>query len=207
MCEDTRTSRPLLTHYGITVPLKSFHMHNEHAQVPHVIERLRAGTRLALISDSGTPGISDPAFLLTRACVAAQLPFEVLPGPCALITALVESALPITHFSFFGFLPVKKGRLTMLRALAVCEQTICLYESPHRIERTLQDLREHLGDQRRCAVSRELTKKFSETVRGTLAEVAAHFAAQPPRGEFVIVVEGGNGEPLATELEIDNSER
>ena len=166
-------------------------MHNEHKSVPKIIEELGLGSCIALVSDAGSPGISDPGFLLVRACIAADIPVHALPGATALIPALTLSGLPSERFVFEGFLPQKKGRLTRLKALESESRTIVFYESPHRLVKTLAQLAEHLGEQRNASVSRELSKKFEETVRGTLASVLHHFTETPPKGEFVIVVEGG----------------
>jgi len=190
LAEDTRTSSVLLRHYGIQKPLKAFHKFNEHRLLSWVMEQVRAGLKVAYISDAGTPGISDPGFLLVREAIAQDLPLEVLPGPTALIPALVGSGLPSERFVFEGFLPVKKGRQTRLEKLAAEERTIVLYESPHRLGRTLKQLAEYLGEERRAAVARELTKKFEEFRRGSLGQLAAHYEAHPPKGEIVIVVEG-----------------
>lgn len=190
-CEDTRTSRVLLDRYDIRVPTTSYHEHNARKKAGVLIDRVQAGERVALITDAGTPGISDPGFLLARAALEADVPFEVLPGATAFVPALVLSGLPNHRFAFEGFLPAKKGRSTRLAALAGEERTWILYESPHRIIRTLNDLKEHVGEERLISVSRELTKKFEETVRGRCADVLEHFQAQPSiRGEFVIVVSG-----------------
>ena len=190
MAEDTRTTRRLLTHYDIGTPLRSFHAHNEHAATPRVIEQLQAGATYALVSDAGTPGISDPGFLLVRACVAAGIRVECLPGATALIPALVGSGLPCDSFYFEGFLPHKKGRQTRLKYLAELPHTFALYESPHRLVKCLGQLIDHCGADRPAAVVRELSKLHEEYRRGTLAEVLSHYEAQPPKGEIVIVVGG-----------------
>lgn len=190
LAEDTRTSSKLLQHFGIDTPVRSHHMHNEHKQVPVLVEQLQQGTSMALISDAGTPGISDPGFLLTRACIAADIEVNCLPGPTAFVPALVISGLPCDRFVFEGFLPPKKGRSTRLFKLAEEERTIVLYESPHRLIKTLTQLGEFCGENRTVSVSRELSKKFEETIRGTIAEVIAHFENQPPKGELVLVVQG-----------------
>lgn len=192
LCEDTRTSGILLKHYGIQKPLSSYHLHNEHKVLAQIIGRLKEGQRLALLSDAGTPGISDPGFLLVRECLREDIAVECLPGATAFVPALVQSGLPASAFVFEGFLPVKKGRQTALRALADEPRTIILYESPHRLAKTLRELAEHCGTERPASVSRELTKLFEETRRGTLAELAAHFEAHPPKGEIVLVL-GGKG--------------
>ena len=188
LSEDTRTSGNLLRHYGIGTKLVAHHAFNEHRTVDPVVERLKAGETAALISDAGTPGISDPGFLLVRACLGAGLEVETLPGPTALIPALVNSGLPCDSFYFAGFLPHKKGRQTRLRELAELDTTIVLYESPHRLVKTLQQLAEYLGPDRRASVSRELTKIHEENARGTLQELIAHFGQKEVKGEIVIVV-------------------
>lgn len=192
LCEDTRTSGILLKHYGIQKPLSSYHLHNEHKVLAQIIGRLKDGQQLALLSDAGTPGISDPGFLLVRECLREDIAVECLPGATAFVPALMLSGLPASAFVFEGFLPVKKGRQTALRALADEPRTIILYESPHRLAKTLRELAEHCGTERPASVSRELTKLFEETRRGTLAELAAHFEAHPPKGEIVMVL-GGKG--------------
>ena len=170
--------------------MRSFHMHNEHKSVPRIISELSAGGCIALVSDAGSPGVSDPGFLLVRACVAAEIHVQALPGATALIPALTLSGLPSERFVFEGFLPPKKGRQKRLSTLAEETRTIVLYESPHRILKTLGQLAEHLGEKREATASRELTKKFEETVRGSLKTLIDHFTKAPPKGEFVIVVEG-----------------
>lgn len=190
LAEDTRTTAKLLKHYGINTPMRSFHMHNEHKSVPKIISELTAGGCIALVSDAGSPSVSDPGFLLVRACVAAEIQVQALPGATALIPALTLSGLPSDRFVFEGFLPPKKGRQKRLIALAEETRTIVLYESPHRLAKTLGQLAEHLGEKRGATVSRELTKKFEETVRGSLKTLIDHFAEIPAKGEFVIVVEG-----------------
>jgi 16S rRNA (cytidine1402-2'-O)-methyltransferase len=192
LCEDTRTSGILLKHYGIQKPLSSYHLHNEHKVLAQIISRLKEGQQLALLSDAGTPGISDPGFLLVRECLREDIAVECLPGATAFVPALMLSGLPASAFVFEGFLPVKKGRQTALRALADEPRTVILYESPHRLVKTLRELAEHCGSERQASVSRELTKLFEETRRGTLAELAAHFEAHPPKGEIVMVL-GGKG--------------
>lgn len=190
LAEDTRTTAKLLKHYDIDTPMRSFHMHNEHKSVPRIVSELTAGGCIALVSDAGSPGVSDPGFLLVRACLAANIRVEALPGATALIPALTLSGLPSDRFVFEGFLPPKKGRQKRLLALAEETRTIVLYESPHRIVKTLGQLAEHLGEDRGATASRELTKKFEETVRGSLKTLIDHFTQTPPKGEFVIVVEG-----------------
>lgn len=190
LCEDTRTSGKLLQHYQISKPLFPFHQHNEHKVLDNVVQQLKSGKTLALITDAGTPGISDPAFLLVRACIADDIKVECLPGATAFVPALVNSGLPVNRFCFEGFLPLKKGRQTMLKKLAEEERTIVLYESPMRLVKTLKELAEYTGADRQCSVSRELTKMFEETKRGTLAEVAEYFSQKTVKGEIVIVMAG-----------------
>ena len=190
LAEDTRTTSVLLKHLGIDKPLRSHHKFNEHATVAAVAESIEAGRNVALISDAGTPGISDPGFLLVRTCVEAGIEVETLPGATACIPALVQSGFPCDRFCFEGFLPQKKGRMKRLAELAEESRTIVFYESPFRVVKCLEQLSEVFGAERRVAVSRELTKKFEQTVRGTLAEVIAHFKNNQPKGEFVIVLAG-----------------
>lgn len=190
VAEDTRVTGRLLQHLGIQRPLVPFHAHNEHRMVEQLVARMQAGERFALVSDAGTPAISDPGFLLVRAAVQAGLSVECLPGATAFVPALVNSALPCDRFVFEGFLPVKKGRRTRLEELRTEERTIVLYESPHRIARTLRDLAETFGADRLASASREISKLHEETVRGSLAELMAHFDRTEPRGEFVLVVAG-----------------
>ena len=190
LAEDTRTSVVLLNHYGIQKPVSSYHQHNEHKITAHLVSQLEAGKTMALITDAGTPGISDPAFLLVRACVTAGVKVECLPGATAFVPALVNSALPINSFCFEGFLPLKKGRQTFLKRLALEERTMVFYESPVRLLKTLTDFITYFGEDRLCSVSRELTKKFEENHRGTLQEVHTHFSAKTVKGEIVIVVSG-----------------
>ena len=190
LAEDTRTSGHLLKHYSIDRPMQSFHNFNEHRVVDTLIERMRKGETMALISDAGTPGISDPGFLIARAAMQAGLLIECLPGPTAFVPALLKSGLGADRFTFEGFLPQKKGRQTMLRNLAEEERTMIFYESPHRLLKTLQQFKEFFGPDRRISVSRELTKMFEETVNGTVAEVLEHFSEKEVRGEIVIVMEG-----------------
>jgi 16S rRNA (cytidine1402-2'-O)-methyltransferase len=190
VAEDTRVSGRLLHLLGIERPLISFHAHNEHRMVEQLTRRMMAGERFALVSDAGTPAISDPGFLLVRAAVEAGIPVECLPGPTAFVPALVVSGLPCDRFIFEGFLPVKKGRRTRLEELRSEPRTMVFYESPHRIARTLRDLSEVLGPERRASTSREISKLHEETNRGTLAELATHFEQHVPRGEFVLCVEG-----------------
>ena len=190
VAEDTRVSGRLLQHLGITKPLVSFHTANEHRVVEQLVQCMARGEVLALVSDAGTPGISDPGFLLVRAALRADIAVECLPGPTAFVPALVASGLPCERFVYEGFLPVKKGRRTRLEELRNESRTIVMYESPHRILRTLKELAEVLGDDRAASVSRELSKLYEEHVRGTLGELVAHFTAKEPRGEFVVVVAG-----------------
>lgn len=190
LAEDTRNSGKLLKHYKITTPMQSHHMHNEHQTVAAIVKRLQSGETIALISDAGTPAISDPGFLLTRACVEANIEVDCLPGATAFVPALVNSGLPNDRFVFEGFLPVKKGRQTRLKALAQESRTIILYESPHKLLKTLGQLQEFFGEDRSASVSREITKLHEETVRGTVKDVLAHYTASPPKGEIVLVVAG-----------------
>ena len=190
LAEDTRTSGKLLKHYEITTQMQSHHMHNEHKMVNRIVERLKGGETIALISDAGTPAISDPGFLLTRACIQNDIDVECLPGATAFVPALVNSGLPNDKFVFEGFLPVKKGRQTRLKLLSEEERTIIFYESPHKLLKTLTQFAEYFGKDRQVSVSRELTKLYEETVRGTVAEVLAHFEHKAPKGEFVVVLDG-----------------
>lgn len=190
LAEDTRTSSVLLRHLGIEKRLLSHHKFNEHATVAAVAAEIAAGRDAALISDAGTPGISDPGFLLVRTCVEAGIEVETLPGATALIPALVQSGFPCDRFCFEGFLPQKKGRMKHLQGLAEEERTMIFYESPYRVVKTLEQFAEIFGADRRLSVSRELTKKFEETLRGTVAELLEHFRTTEPKGEFVIVVSG-----------------
>ena len=190
LAEDTRTSGKLLKHLKVGTHMQSFHMHNEHKVLDKIIEKLKMGSQIALISDAGTPGISDPGFLLVRECVENQIEVDCLPGATAFVPALVNSGLPCDRFTFEGFLPQKKGRQTRLKALATESKTMIFYESPYRIVKSLQQFGEYMGLDRRVSVSREISKRFEETIRGTLAEVIAHFTEKEPKGEFVIVLEG-----------------
>ena len=190
LAEDTRTSGKLLKHYQINTPVKSYHIHNEHKTVEGLVQQMKTGQVIALISDAGTPGISDPGFLLTREAVQAGLTIECLPGPTAFVPALVKSGIPTDSFVFEGFLPHKKGRKTKLEKLALEERTIILYESPHRLVKALGQLIEHVGEDRRASVSRELTKIFEETVNGTLRELKEYFEKGSVKGEIVIILEG-----------------
>ena len=190
LAEDTRTSGKLLKHFDIATPMLSHHMHNEHKTVDALVERIKNGETLALISDAGTPAISDPGFLLTRTCVEADIEVDCLPGATAFVPALVNSGLPNDKFVFEGFLPVKKGRQTRLKLLAEETRTMIFYESPHKLLKTLGHFAEYFGVDRRLSVSREISKLHEETIRGTSEEVKAHYEAKPPKGEIVIVVAG-----------------
>lgn len=190
LCEDTRTSSVLLRHYNIQKPLTPYHQHNEHKVLGYLIEQIQAGKTYALITDAGTPGISDPGFLLVRECIKNNIPVECLPGATAFVPALVQSGIPSNRFVFEGFLPLKKGRQTMLKQLATEERTIILYESPHRLVKTLHELAVAFGPERPAAVCRELTKMFEETRKDTLAALAQHYEAHAPKGEIVLVIAG-----------------
>jgi len=192
LAEDTRTSSKLLNHYGIQKPVTPFHQHNEHQVLQHLISQLGNGKTMALVTDAGTPGISDPGFLLVRECIRAGIKVECLPGATAFVPALVNSGLPSDRFCFEGFLPLKKGRHTLLTKLSTEERTIILYESPVRLVKTLKDLIEYFGAGRQCSVSRELTKVFEENVRGSLQEVLHHFSEKSVKGEIVVILEGKN---------------
>ena len=191
LAEDTRTTSKLLNHYQVSTPLTPYHQHNEHKVLSHLVSQLQAGKTMAVVTDAGTPGISDPAFLLVRECVKEGIKVESLPGATAFVPALVNSGLPCNRFVFEGFLPLKKGRQTLLKKLAEEERTIILYESPMRLVKTLEELAQYLGTDRPCSVSRELTKMFEENKRGTLQEVADHFKSKTVKGEIVIVIQGG----------------
>jgi 16S rRNA (cytidine1402-2'-O)-methyltransferase len=190
LAEDTRTSGKLLKHYEIATQMQSHHMHNEHKTVQGIIQKLNSGLNIALISDAGTPAISDPGFLLTRTCVENEINVECLPGATAFVPALVNSGLPNDKFVFEGFLPVKKGRQTRLLILAEEPRTIILYESPHKLIKTLSNICEYFGEERQISVSRELSKLFEETKRGTVKNVLEHYTDNPPKGEIVVVVSG-----------------
>ncbi len=190
LAEDTRTSSVLLNHYQIHKPISPYHQHNEHKIVQHLAEQLQAGKTIALLTDAGTPGISDPAFLLVRECIKYDVKVECLPGATAFVPALVNSGLPMNNFCFEGFLPLKKGRQTFLKKMAAEERTMVFYESPMRLVKTLADFINTFGPERQCCVSRELTKKFEENKRGSLQEVHDHFNAKPVKGEIVIVMQG-----------------
>jgi 16S rRNA (cytidine1402-2'-O)-methyltransferase len=190
LAEDTRISGKLLKHFEIGTQMHSHHMHNEHKTVQGIIQKLKSGTTIALISDAGTPAISDPGFLLTRACVENNIPVDCLPGATAFVPALVNSGLPNDKFVFEGFLPVKKGRQTRLLLLAEEPRTIILYESPHKLIKTLSQICEYFGQERQVSVSRELTKLFEETQRGTAKSILEHYTNRPPKGEIVIIIAG-----------------
>ena len=190
LAEDTRTSGILLKHLQISKPLQSYHIFNEHQTVQRLIGQLKSGKTFALVSDAGTPGISDPGFLLVRECIKNDIPVECLPGPTAFVPALINSGLPADRFTFEGFLPHKKGRQTRLQQLAAEERTMIFYESPHRLLKTLQQFIEVFGADRQGSVSRELTKVYEETVRGSLPEIIAYFAEKTIKGEIVIVIQG-----------------
>jgi len=190
LAEDTRTSAILLRYYKIDKPITPYHQHNEHKVYHHLVEQLMAGKTMALLTDAGTPGISDPAFLLVRECIKNEVKVECLPGATAFVPALVNSGLPINSFCFEGFLPLKKGRQTFLKKMAEETRTMAFYESPMRLVKTLKDFIEYFGAQRPCSVSRELTKFFEENKRGTLQEVCDYFSAKDVKGEIVIVVAG-----------------
>ena len=192
LAEDTRTSRVLLQHYGIDTPLQSYHIFNEHQTVGSLVERLKGGTTIAVVTDAGTPGISDPGFLLVREAVKEGIDVECLPGATAFVPALIDSGLPCDRFVFLGFLPHKKGRQTALRALAEEERTMVIYESPYRLVKLLDELQTVVGEGRQVSVSREISKLHAETVRGTLAEVLAHFSQKEVKGEIVVVLAGNN---------------
>ena len=190
LCEDTRTSQKLLQHYQINKPLTPYHQHNEHRVADHLVAQLQAGKKMALITDAGTPGISDPGFLLVRACIQQGVTVNCLPGATAFVPALINSGFSAQRFCFEGFLPLKKGRQTLLKLLATETRTIIFYESPVRLVKTLTDLSTYMGETRRASVSREITKMFEETRRGTLQELIAYFTQKPPKGEIVLVLEG-----------------
>ena len=190
LAEDTRTSGKLLKHYEISTHMQSHHMHNEHKTIDRIVQRLQSGEVIALISDAGTPAISDPGFLLTRTCVENGIEVDCLPGATAFVPALVNSGLPNDKFVFEGFLPVKKGRQTRLQLLAEETRTMIFYESPHKLLKTLGNFAEYFGTDRQVSVSRELSKLHEETIRGTVDEVIKHFENKPPKGEIVIVLGG-----------------
>ena len=190
LAEDTRTTGKLLNHYQVQTPLSPYHQHNEHKILQYLVDQLLAGKKMAVVTDAGTPGISDPAFLLVRECVKNGITVESLPGATAFVPALINSGLPTNRFAFEGFIPLKKGRHTLLTELATEQRTMIFYESPVRLVKTLEDFGQYFGTDRKCAVSRELTKMFEEKVRGTLEEVASHFRKKTVKGEIVIVIEG-----------------
>ena len=190
LCEDTRTSSVLLKHYGISKPISPYHQHNEHKIVPHLVDQMLAGKSFALITDAGTPGISDPGFLLLRACWQNNIEVSCLPGATAFVPALVQSGLPCSQFVFEGFLPAKKGRQTAMRLLAAEQRTIVLYESPHRLAKTLRELIVFFGEEREAAVVREISKKFEQTHRGTLGTLSLFFEEHAPKGEIVLLLAG-----------------
>jgi 16S rRNA (cytidine1402-2'-O)-methyltransferase len=193
LAEDTRISKVLLNHYGINKPLSPYHQHNEHRIAAHLADQMREGKQVALLTDAGTPGISDPAYLLVRACIQQDIKVECLPGATAFVPALVNSGLPMNAFCFEGFLPLKKGRHTLLTQLATEKRTMIFYESPMRLVKTLLLFMEYFGAERNCSVSRELSKKFEENKRGTLEEVHDYFKEKGVKGEIVIVVAGLSG--------------
>jgi 16S rRNA (cytidine1402-2'-O)-methyltransferase len=190
LAEDTRNTSHLLTHYQIIKPLSPYHQHNEHKVVQHLVTQLAAGKKIAVVTDAGTPGISDPAFLLVRESLKAGVKVECLPGATAFVPALVNSGIPTNRFVFEGFLPIKKGRQTLLKQLAEEERTMIIYESPVRLVKTLDELATYFGAERQCSVSRELTKMFEENRAGTIAEVANHFREKTVKGEIVIIIAG-----------------
>lgn len=190
LAEDTRQTHKLLTHFEIQKPMYSHHAFNEHKTVENVVEKIRAGQKIALVSDGGTPAISDPGFLLVRNCIKEGIEVECLPGATAFVPALVVSGLPADEFVFMGFLPHKKGRETAVKKIANEDRTVIVYESPYRIVKLLEELKKFVEPERKLSISRELSKKFEETVRGTVEEVLAHFKTHEPRGEFVVVVGG-----------------
>jgi 16S rRNA (cytidine1402-2'-O)-methyltransferase len=190
LAEDTRTSSHLLNHYQITKPLSPYHQHNEHKILQHLVAQLAEGKKIALMTDAGTPGISDPAFLLVRECIKEGIRVECLPGATAFVPALVNSGIPTNRFCFEGFLPIKKRRQTLLKELANEERTMIFYESPVRLVKTLEEFINYFGEDRLCSISRELTKMFEENKRGTLKEVSAYFREKTVKGEIVIIVAG-----------------
>lgn len=192
LAEDTRTSAKLLKAYEIETPMTSHHMHNEHKMLDRIIKKLLSGEQVAMISDAGTPGISDPGFLLSRTCIENGIEIECLPGATAFVPALVNSGFPNDRFIFEGFLPIKKGRQTRLTELAEEKRTMVFYESPHKLLKTLSHFEEYFGSEREISVSRELTKLYEETIRGTIKSTKEHFELVPPKGEFVLVVKGAS---------------
>jgi 16S rRNA (cytidine1402-2'-O)-methyltransferase len=190
LAEDTRNSIHLLKHFGIDTPLSPYHQHNEHKILSHLVEQLKQGKKMALVTDAGTPGISDPAFLLVRACIAGGVKVECLPGATAFVPALINSGIPSTRFCFEGFLPLKKGRQSLLKRLAEEERTMIFYESPNRLSKTLEEFLGYFGKDRACSVSRELTKIYEETIRGTIETVLAYYRDRSVKGEIVIIIAG-----------------
>jgi len=190
LAEDTRTTSHLLNHFQITKPLSPYHQHNEHKVLQHLIDQLKEGKKMALVTDAGTPGISDPAFLLVRECIKNEVRIECLPGATAFVPALVNSGIPANRFVFEGFLPLKKGRQSLLKQLAGEERTMIFYESPMRLVKTLEEFIQHFGGERQCCVSRELSKLFEENKRGTLQEVCSYFKEKGVKGEIVVVIAG-----------------
>ena len=193
LCEDTRRSKKLLVHYEIETPLRSHHKFNEHQEVDIIIEKINSGTKVALISDAGTPGISDPGYLIVRTCIQNNIEIDCLPGPTAFVPALINSGIPSDKFIFEGFLPVKKGRKTRLEILSMEERTMVFYESPHKILKTLNDFLIHFGSNRKVSISRELTKIYEETIRGTIYSVLESLTKKSIKGEIVVIVEGYKG--------------
>lgn len=192
LAEDTRTTAFLLKHFDIQTHMHSHHKFNEHKTLQHIIDRLLAGQTIALVSDAGTPGISDPGFLVIRECVKAEIDIECLPGATAFVPALVASGIPCDRFCFEGFLPVKKGRMTRLKELAEETRTIVLYESPFRVLKTLEQCAEYMGEERQASVSREISKLYEQTIRGSLSDLILHFKTNESRGEFVIIISGND---------------
>ena len=192
LAEDTRTSSHLLNHYQVTKPVSTYHQHNEHKVLQHLIDQLASGKKMALVTDAGTPGISDPAFLLIRECIKNDIRIECLPGATAFVPALVNSGIPTNRFVFEGFIPLKKGRQTLLKSLVDEERTMIFYESPMRLVKTLEEFIQFFGGDRQCCVSRELTKMFEENKRGTLKEVSDYFKQKNVKGEIVIIIQGEN---------------
>jgi 16S rRNA (cytidine1402-2'-O)-methyltransferase len=192
LAEDTRTSSHLLNHYQVTKPISPFHQHNEHKVLQHLVDQLASGKKMALVTDAGTPGISDPAFLLIRECIKNDIKVECLPGATAFVPALVNSGIPTNRFVFEGFIPLKKGRQTLLKSLVEEERTMIFYESPMRLIKTLEEFIQFFGEDRQCCVSRELTKMFEENKRGTLKDVCDHFKKKNVKGEIVIILQGKN---------------
>ena len=190
LAEDTRTTSHLLNHYEVTKPISPYHQHNEHKVLQHLVDQLIAGKNMALVTDAGTPGISDPAFLLIRECIKNDIRTECLPGATAFVPALVNSGIPSNRFLFEGFLPLKKGRQSLLRSLVEEERTMIFYESPVRLVKTLEEFIQFLGEERQCCVSRELSKMFEENKRGTLKDVCEYFKQKSVKGEIVIIVQG-----------------